>query len=88
MGFNPDLSILPLPQLRLWSELDATPETFTLYGGTALALRFGHRSSVDFDFFSNQLFDPDDLAALSVMALFCFPFLTIFQHYPQRCVSV
>ena len=28
-------------------ELDATPATFTLYGGTALALRLGHRTSVD-----------------------------------------
>ena len=63
MVFSPDLSILPPPQLRLWPELDATPETFTLYGGTALALRLGHRTSVDFDFFSNQPFDPDNLAA-------------------------
>jgi len=63
MFFTPNLSILPPPQLHLWSELDATPETFTLYGGTALALRLGHRTSVDFDFFSNQPFDPDDLAA-------------------------
>ena len=60
--FNPDLSVLPPPQLRLWPELDGTPDSFTLYGGTALALRFGHRSSVDFDFFSNEPFDPDQLA--------------------------
>lgn len=60
--FDPNLGILPPPQLRLWSELDATPEHFTLYGGTALALRLGHRSSVDFDFFSNESFDPDQLA--------------------------
>lgn len=63
MTFKPTLTILPPPQLRLWSELDATPEQFTLYGGTALALRLGHRASVDFDFFSNQPFDPDELAA-------------------------
>ena len=63
MTFKPNLSILPPPQLQLWPELDATPEHFTLYGGTALALRLGHRASVDFDFFSNQPFDPDDLAA-------------------------
>lgn len=62
MIFSPKLTILPPPQLRLWPELDATPETFTLYGGTALALRLGHRASVDFDFFSNQPFDPDELA--------------------------
>lgn len=63
MTFKPTLTILPPPQLRLWPELDATPEQFTLYGGTALALRLGHRASVDFDFFSNQPFDPDELAA-------------------------
>jgi hypothetical protein len=42
-------------------ELDATPEHFTLYGGTALALYLGHRRSVDFDFFSHEPFDPDTL---------------------------
>lgn len=35
---------------------------FTLYGGTALALHVGHRTSVDFDFFSNAPCDPDELA--------------------------
>jgi hypothetical protein len=63
MIFKPNLSILPPPQLRLWAELDATPVDFTLYGGTGLALRLGHRASVDFDFFSNQPFDPEELAA-------------------------
>jgi hypothetical protein len=63
MTFKPNLSILPPSQLRLWPELDSTPEHFTLYGGTALALRLGHRSSEDFDFFTNQPFDPDHLAA-------------------------
>jgi len=60
--FKPNLDILPPRQLRLWSELETTPEHFTLYGGTALALRLGHRTSVDFDFFSNQSFDPEHLA--------------------------
>lgn len=59
--FEPRLSVLPPAQRRLWPELDATPEHFTLYGGTALALRLGHRISIDFDFFSNQLFLPDQL---------------------------
>ena len=60
--FAPNLSILPAPQLRLWPELDCTPDHFTLYGGTALAVRLGHRVSVDFDFFSSRSFDPDRLA--------------------------
>jgi hypothetical protein len=41
--------------------LKDTPKAFVLYGGTALALRLGHRQSEDFDFFSNQPFHPDSL---------------------------
>jgi hypothetical protein len=60
--FQANLDTLPPPQLRLWPELDGTPQHFTLYGGTALALRLGHRASVDFDFFTNQTLDPDQIA--------------------------
>ena len=56
--FKPRLDILPPAQLRLWPELSETPEEFTLYGGTAIALRLGHRPSVDFDFFAPTPFDP------------------------------
>lgn len=59
--FTPNLSILPEPQRQLWFELKDTPRVFVLYGGTALALRLGHRQSEDFDFFSNQPFHPDSL---------------------------
>lgn len=38
-------------------------EQFVLVGGTNLALRFGHRLSVDFDLFSNQPFNPELLYA-------------------------
>jgi hypothetical protein len=62
MAFLPNLRTLPAAQRTFWPELRATPDTFTLYGGTALVLRFGHRASVDFDFFSNASFDPDRLA--------------------------
>src|ERR1017187_3482005 len=62
MPFFPNLDTLPAPQRALWPELAATPDSFTLYGGTALALRLGHRASVDFDFFSNGSFDPERLA--------------------------
>lgn len=57
------LVILPPPQRRFWDELGATPQDFVLYGGTALALRLGHRHSEDFDFFSNQPFNPAELQA-------------------------
>jgi hypothetical protein len=61
--FVPNLSKLPPSQLKLWPELGVTPESFTLYGGTALTLRLGHRTSVDFVFFSNEPFDPERLGA-------------------------
>ena len=50
------LQILPPEQRDLWHSR-IQPEGFpgwVLYGGTALALRMGHRTSVDFDFFSCQ----------------------------------
>ncbi len=46
------LEILPPAQRRLWDELSCVPSYFVLYGGTALALRLGHRTSVDFDLFA------------------------------------
>jgi hypothetical protein len=58
MPFSPRLQILPASQRLLWDELNQVPEEFTLYGGTALALRLGHRASVDFDFFGANDFDP------------------------------
>jgi hypothetical protein len=52
------LEVLPPPQRRLWDELGQVPWEFTLYGGTALALRLGHRQSIDFDFFGDRDLDP------------------------------
>ena len=57
--FTPKLDVLSPAQRRLWDELRHTPKHFVLYGGTALALRLAHRSSEDFDFFSNNSFAPD-----------------------------
>jgi predicted nucleotidyltransferase component of viral defense system len=57
MTLSPRLDILPLPQRTLWPELSAVPRHFVLYGGTALALRLGHRVSVDFDFFASAPLD-------------------------------
>ncbi len=34
---------------------------FGLVGGTAIALHFGHRQSIDFDLFSNRAFDNGDI---------------------------
>jgi len=59
--FSPKLEILPSAQRSLWGELKQTPRHFVLYGGTAMALRLGHRQSEDFDFFSNEGFEPKAL---------------------------
>jgi hypothetical protein len=56
--FSPRLDILPDAQQRLGPELAQTPDCFILYGGTAIALRLGHRSSVGFDFFTLMSFEP------------------------------
>src|SRR6185312_9222206 len=56
--FKPRYDILPEAQMGLWKELAfAAKSGFTLYGGTAIALRVGHRESVDFDFFSARPLD-------------------------------
>lgn len=52
---KPDLSILPPAQQAFWSkDAPAIPTGFVLYGGTAVALRCGHRQSVDFDWFASR----------------------------------
>ena len=63
-GFKPRLDVLPRAQRRLWHELGPAADLgFVLYGGTAIALRTGHRQSVDFDFFSEQPLDRDAIHA-------------------------
>jgi hypothetical protein len=59
--FTPRLDTLPEPQRLLWRELRRVPRNFVLYGGTAVALRLGHRASLDFDLFSSDPLDPDAL---------------------------
>ncbi len=59
--FAPNLDILPAPQRQLWPALAEVPAHFVLYGGTAVALRLGHRQSEDFDFFSAQGFIAEHL---------------------------
>ncbi|WP_454064014.1 nucleotidyl transferase AbiEii/AbiGii toxin family protein [Candidatus Nitrospira salsa] len=56
------LDILPSPQRRLWDDLVNLPGSFTLYGGTAIALQIGHRPSI-FDFFAFQEVQPQDLTS-------------------------
>lgn len=57
------MDILPAAQKRLWPELSEVPDEFVLYGGTALALHLGHRTSIDFDFFSGRPLNIGELQA-------------------------
>lgn len=62
--FKPHMEVLPPAQQSLWPELRHAPALgFTLYGGTAIALRLGHRASVDFDFFSERPLDREAIKA-------------------------
>ena len=83
--FTPRLEILPAAQRLLWPTLRPAPRMgFVLYGGTAIALRLGHRASVDFDFFTDQ---PLNRAALSAS----FPFLhraTVLQDTPDTLTAL
>jgi Nucleotidyl transferase AbiEii toxin, Type IV TA system len=56
--------VLTATQLAVLDGLKPIPEVaeFYLAGGTALALRHGHRRSIDFDFFRPTAFDVQDLA--------------------------
>src|SRR5436305_15302983 len=50
---DPRLDILPKAQQEIWPLLAPAPGlSLVLYGGTAVALHLGHRTSIDFDFFS------------------------------------
>ena len=53
-----DETVLPgtFTLLKELSKLDSF-QKFSLVGGTALSLRYGHRHSEDLDFFSNECFD-------------------------------
>lgn len=80
----PRMDILPPAQMRLWPELQPAANLgFVLYGGTAIALRLGHRQSVDFDFFTDRPLDRDALHS-------AFPFLAnsqVLQDQPNTyCV--
>ncbi|MGB6838911.1 MAG: nucleotidyl transferase AbiEii/AbiGii toxin family protein, partial [Microgenomates group bacterium] len=52
------LNVLDKNQKKIFPNLSfLAQDGFYLAGGTALALQIGHRTSVDFDFYSNKHFD-------------------------------
>jgi hypothetical protein len=61
-SFEPKTGILPKAQQEIWPRLAPAPAlSFVLYGGTAIALHLGHRSSIDFDFFRAEPLDKKDI---------------------------
>ncbi len=64
MSFRTRRDVLPSGQRKLWPLLAPLKDFgYCLYGGTALALRFGHRRSMDFDFFTDRTLDRKALEA-------------------------
>ena len=60
--FEPKLDSLPQAQRELWPALaPAKGLRYVLYGGTAVALHLGHRTSLDFDFFRAEPLDKPEL---------------------------
>ncbi|MFP4265522.1 MAG: hypothetical protein ACLFRC_06945, partial [Desulfonatronovibrionaceae bacterium] len=61
--------ILPPSQRSIWPELKALKNMgFVLYGDTAIALRLGHRISVDFDFYTNAPLQKEELLSLPFLS--------------------
>jgi hypothetical protein len=79
------MDILPQSQRELWPHLTpARHAGFVLYGGTAIALRLGHRQSVDFDFFTHNTLDKAQLFSI-------LPFLTtgtVIQDAPESLTLI
>lgn len=54
-------NVLNKQQLELLPLLEKFKDKFGLVGGTAIALQIGHRKSVDFDLFTNQDLNQDQI---------------------------
>jgi hypothetical protein len=62
--FDPRIEVLPPAQQEIWPHLaPASGLSFVLYGGTAVALHLGHRTSIDFDFFKAEPLDKASVEA-------------------------
>ena len=58
---RPRIDVLHEAQSSLWPALLKAPASFTLQGGTAIALRLGRRESVDFEFVARLSLSPQEL---------------------------
>jgi hypothetical protein len=67
--FDSRIEILPPAQREIWPQLAPAPDlSLVLYGGTAVGLHLGHRTSIDFDFFKAEPLEKSEIAA-------CFQFV-------------
>jgi hypothetical protein len=63
--FDPHIDVLPAAQREIWPQLAPARNTgLVLYGGTAVALHLGHRTSIDFDFFKAGPLDKAGIASV------------------------
>ena len=71
--------------LGILKQLMSVPElaNFSLAGGTALALHYGHRKSVDLDLFSSSEFDTDIVITALEKA-----FPTIYKHISTNSIGI
>ncbi len=60
--FEPNLDAMAHEQRALWPRLAELPADAVLYGGSGIAVRLGHRVSIDFDLFLPRSFAPGDMA--------------------------
>jgi hypothetical protein len=75
---------LPEGQRVIVKDLEPiTNRSFVLYGGTAVTLRFGHRTSVDFDFFATDDLDKTWVNTLPLMSM-----STVIQDAPNTLVAL
>ena len=72
---------ITLEQRRIFDKLRGFPEYY-LAGGTALALQIGHRTSVDFDFFSKKEIPAQLLSKLR--KIFKNSKITIIVNHPEQ----
>lgn len=55
-------NILTSEQIKLLPLIQSFSSDFYLVSGTALALQYGHRRSIDFDLFSTEMFDNEKIS--------------------------
>jgi hypothetical protein len=83
---EPHLEALPAPQRGVWPQLgNVSKLSYVLYAGTAVALYFAHRLSVDFDFFRAE---PLDKAEISRALPFLSDAVTLQDEVDTLVVSV